>query len=315
MDENTVDFRDKNLLLKSILYSGLTGLIVGIFIFLYRLVAYQIMEISSHLYKFVVSSLNYGTIALFFLFLIFLSILMYFLVNNIEGISGGGIAQSEGVVRGQLSFEPVKTTLGVSFASLISFLGGLSLGPEGPSVYIGTLIGSVVNKLHKIKNSFLIRDIHTAGNSAGFVGIMGTPISGMIFSIEGTNEVYDKHLILAAVVGGLVASLIAYFISLILAVDFRFINFSTISIFKLEYFYVPILIGIFCGVGAKLFNLSLTKTITLFNSLKKKKYLNIILIVIAFVITGVFGLMYNGFVGNGHDLIFLVINQRYLWYL
>ena len=56
-------------------------------------------------------------------------------------LRGGGIPTSIGILRGQTPFRWLTSLVGMFGLSLISFVVGLPLGNEGPSVQIGTAVG------------------------------------------------------------------------------------------------------------------------------------------------------------------------------
>ena len=63
---------------------------------------------------------------------------------------------------------------------------GLSVGKEGPSVHVACCIGSVVALFFKTfsRSQGKMREVVTAASAAGVAVAFGSPIGGVLFSIE-----------------------------------------------------------------------------------------------------------------------------------
>ena len=68
--------------------------------------------------------------------------------------------------------------------SLLSFLMGVPLGNEGPSVQIGTAVGRGTTRIALRKRFAWDRYSMTGGACAGFAVATGAPISGILFAVE-----------------------------------------------------------------------------------------------------------------------------------
>ncbi|GAA5876173.1 hypothetical protein JCM1840_007058 [Sporobolomyces johnsonii] len=87
------------------------------------------------------------------------------------------------VIRGFLSFS----TMAVKGLTLpIAIASGLSVGKEGPSVHVASAIGNVVgSSFARFKRSRAkMREIVTAASAAGVAVAFGSPIGGVLFSLE-----------------------------------------------------------------------------------------------------------------------------------
>lgn len=93
-------------------------------------------------------------------------------------------------------------------AGVLTALGGLSLGPEGPSVQIGGMAGKGISRIFKESRTDELRLI-LAGSTVGITAAFNAPLAGVIFIIEEINHSFDKTLIFIA----LTASVVADFIS------------------------------------------------------------------------------------------------------
>ncbi|GAA6022759.1 hypothetical protein JCM10207_000406, partial [Rhodosporidiobolus poonsookiae] len=87
------------------------------------------------------------------------------------------------VINGYLSFR----TLSIKSLTLpIAVASGLSVGKEGPSVHIASAIGHVVaSRFARFKRSQAkMREIVTAASATGVAVAFGSPIGGVLFSLE-----------------------------------------------------------------------------------------------------------------------------------
>ncbi|GAA5938809.1 chloride channel protein [Sporobolomyces koalae] len=102
--------------------------------------------------------------------------------------AGSGISEIKCIlsgffIRGFLSFE----TMAVKALTLpIAIASGLSVGKEGPSVHVASAIGHVVaSSFSRFKRSQVkMREIVTAASAAGVAVAFGSPIGGVLFSLE-----------------------------------------------------------------------------------------------------------------------------------
>ncbi|KAK4702132.1 chloride channel 3/4/5, partial [Phenoliferia sp. Uapishka_3] len=87
------------------------------------------------------------------------------------------------VIKGFLSFS----TLAIKSVALpISIASGLSVGKEGPSVHVASSIGHVVASCFGrfSRSQAKMREIVTAASAAGVAVAFGSPIGGVLFSLE-----------------------------------------------------------------------------------------------------------------------------------
>lgn len=101
-------------------------------------------------------------------------------------VRGGGIPTAIAAVRGQTALRRWETPLGVFGLSLLSFVLGVPLGTEGPSVLIGASVGGIVVSLfaaHGARSGYVMG----GGASAGFAVATGAPLAGVLFGVEETH--------------------------------------------------------------------------------------------------------------------------------
>jgi len=73
----------------------------------------------------------------------------------------------------------------------LAIASGLSVGKEGPSVHYAVCTGNVISRLFdKYKrNAAKTREIHSACAAAGVAVAFGSPIGGVLFSLEASSIV------------------------------------------------------------------------------------------------------------------------------
>lgn len=148
------------------------------------------------------------------LFLLFWGILMFvsFLVGRMPLISGGGIPQTRGAINGRITYKHPFVELVSKFAGgILSVAAGLSLGREGPSVQIGSYIGSLVSRWTHILQGER-KQLLAAGAGAGLAAAFAAPLASSLIVIE-SIERFDAPktaitTLLAGVVAGAVAGLV-----------------------------------------------------------------------------------------------------------
>ena len=84
---------------------------------------------------------NVWTAVLWFLVLAALGMAVGLLVKWEPMISGSGIPQVSGEMKGYLDQNCIKVIAGKLAGGVLCILGGLSLGREGPSVQLGAMTG------------------------------------------------------------------------------------------------------------------------------------------------------------------------------
>ncbi|GMK56525.1 hypothetical protein CspeluHIS016_0303650 [Cutaneotrichosporon spelunceum] len=120
-------------------------------------------------------------------------------ISEIKCILGGFI------IKGYLGLE----TLILKAVTLPLAIGsGLALGKEGPSVHVACAVGNVVARLFpRYRDSQLkMREILTASSAAGVAVAFGSPIGGVLFSIEEMNQAFSTRTMWRSFLCALVAT-------------------------------------------------------------------------------------------------------------
>lgn len=148
------------------------------------------------------------------LFFVLWGILVFvaWLVKKMPLITGGGIPQTRGVINGRVSYKhPFIEMMAKFVGGVLALTSGLSLGREGPSVQIGSYVGSLVSKWARVLAGER-KQLLAAGAGAGLAAAFSAPLASSLLVIE-SIERFDAPktaitTLLAGVVAGGVASLI-----------------------------------------------------------------------------------------------------------
>ena len=131
------------------------------------------------------------------------------------GAEGGGISQVIAAIHGPRDkddsvmqyFFGLRIIIGKITMSLLGFLGGLSIGPEGPTVHLGAAIMAETRHFYPQRTQALERRLLLAGAAAGLSAAFNTPLAGVIFAIEELARNFETRtngtMITAAVFAGL----------------------------------------------------------------------------------------------------------------
>ncbi|GAA3896539.1 hypothetical protein GCM10022228_04210 [Halomonas cibimaris] len=97
------------------------------------------------------------------------------------------------------------------WVGLVSVLGGLSAGREGPAIHLGAAAASGLGQYMRLPHNSL-RVLVACGTAAGISASFNTPIAGVIFAMEVVMMEYTitgfMPVILASTVSGLIAQLV-----------------------------------------------------------------------------------------------------------
>ena len=130
------------------------------------------------------------------------------------GTQGSGIPQAiaalrsgEDRVRKQL-LSP-RIAAGKILMTLLGFLGGASIGREGPTIHVGAAVMYSMGRFTRFPPHYLRHGLIMAGGAAGIAAAFNTPIAGIIFAIEEMARFYEERatgmLLVAVIIAGIVA--------------------------------------------------------------------------------------------------------------
>ena len=154
----------------------------------------------------------------------------------------------------RLDLRPVPGRIAAAVATL--GLGG-AMGYEGPSIYLGASVGSALQR--RFSRQFSREDakvLLVAGAAAGVSAIFKAPATGLVFALEVPyQEDFARRMLLPAGI----ASAVSYVVFVALAGTSPLFAVSGAPPFDLRDLGGAVLLGVICGIGARLFTTALVR--------------------------------------------------------
>ncbi len=148
----------------------------------------------------------------------------------------------------------LRVIIGKIVVSLVAFLGGMTIGREGPTVHIGAAIMGETRRLYPRRSLVLERRLLIAGAAAGLSGAFNTPLAGVVFAIEELARDFETRtngiMITAVVFSGLT--------SLALAGNYFYFGHLNVTVPLTIGFVLPVIVAsLGCGLLGAAFNYGL----------------------------------------------------------
>ena len=288
-----------NLIIPAVVFAFVTGALTAITITLYKVCAKYVIGFSQACYGYLRTHLYFIPVIL--IVLVGISFLFSFLYKKIPNLKGGGIPTTIGILRGIITFKWLRNLLGVFITSLTTFLIGVPLGNEGPSVQMGTAIGRgsiYFAKKHRAWDRYTM----TGGACAGFAVATGAPVSGILFAIEEAHERISPMIVIVSSISVMVAYLISGVLAPVFNVSVLLFPKFEIATLSIAQVWIPLVVGVFSGLFAVIF-LKYYKILFSFFDKKLKKIPHSIKIFAVLSLTLIAGLFSFSFISTGHGLI------------
>lgn len=292
-------------------YGALTGILTAALVVLYKWCVVRVVEWSSIGYAYVRAHLWVLAIVLPALF--GLAALFAWAYKKMPNLRGGGIPTSVGVLRGLLTFRWLRNLIGVFVMSLCSFLIGVPLGNEGPSVQMGVSVGGGLLAPMGKRQKGWGRYAMTGGACVGFATATGAPISGILFAVEEAHERVSPVLLMVATVSVVFGRITSECLSPLLGVSQALFHVPSTLALGIGDLWLPILIGLAFGLFATLF-LKYHQYMRAFVQKTLKKVGNTYKIFAVFFLTVVLGLLSTSFVSTGHAFVESLFATRAVWW-
>ncbi len=140
---------------------------------------------------------------------------------------------------------------GKLIASFVTIASGGNMGLEGPAIYTGAILGdSLQNWLGRYFGREDRKMLLVAGASAGMAAIFKAPLTGVVFAMEAP---YKDSLAGRALVPALIASSASYVTFAALVGSEPLFGQSGFGRFGVRDILYAALLGLCCGIGARLF--------------------------------------------------------------
>ena len=309
MKNNYKILTDDNSRKVSIIFKSLlVGVAAGGVAVLYRLTLTYAEDFAFMMYGLLRNNLLF--VPLILVSLCIMGYFVGFLISKDKMISGSGIPQLEGILKGHFrKRESWLHTLCLKFlGGAIAIAGGLSLGREGPSIQIGACVAEGIG--NKIGTSRLERKILMAsGASAGLAAAFNAPLAGVIFALEEIFK-YFSPVILLSIMSAAVA---ADFVSKQVFGIAPIFNFQVTEAIPLNSYWLLIILGIFLGGMGAFYNYALLRVQKLYTTVK---FLNArTKVIVPFVLAGILGLTFPIVLGGGHRIIEELTPENGIWFL
>ena len=208
--------------------------------------------------------------------------------------AGSGIPQVYAEVKGHMEANWVKILFSKMVSGVLTALGGLSLGPEGPSVQIGGMAGKGVARLFKGSKTDELRLI-LVGSAVGITAAFNAPLAGVLFVLEEINHGFDKTLVFIA----LVSAIVSDFISKVIFGQSTALTFPIHNI-PLGNYWLLLVLGVLIGLLGYVYNIGMIKSSDFVNQLKIPSWLKFVLV---FMVSGVVALLIPEISDGGHFMM------------
>lgn len=268
------------------------GALTGILIVLFRLGVQKMWGVTEQIFNYAHNSVFFVLILIFILF--FISLAIAYLLRLEPMISGSGIPQAKADAAGDLSMTWWKVIFGKFVGCMLALGAGLSLGREGPSVQLGSMVGkgfSRVTRRIRSEERFLM----TCGAGAGLTAAFNAPIAGAIFCLEEMNRTFSEKTLLTAMASTVTADFVASYVFGLKPI----FSLKVGQTMPLKYYWMIIVLGLILGVFGAFFN----KCLDMFQNFYKKSYISKFGMGIPFILVFVLGFVYPDSIGSGGQLV------------
>ena len=302
--------RDK--LLPYFVFPTAVGIVTGILIFIFKVVSSFVIHKSESVYAFVRENPIY--LPLLLLGTALIGLVAGVFLKYAKECRGGGIPTAVATIRGLLPLRWVQGLFGLFFSSMLTYLAGVPLGNEGPSVQMGTAAGKGMSSTFGKKNRAWERYNMTGGAAAGFAIATGSPMSAIVFALEELHRRFSPPVFIVAAVSVISGKVTSDALSSVFGIDTTFLDLAINKVLPLRFVWVAVLIGIVCGLSANL--LTRFYRVVKRSADKSAGKLNYVTkITVIFAVVGLLGFMSADFVGSGHTLIENILHRHTVWYM
>ncbi len=302
----------KNILLPCLVFSFVTGITTGCVIFLFKIASKYVFDLSANTYQYVQENPVWLPVLLLGAALI--GLLAAWILKRTKNCRGGGIPSSVAILRGLIEFRWLKSIFYLFVSSLLTFLGGIPLGNEGPSVQMGTAIGKGTVRIFAKKQKAWDRYVMTGGACGGFACATGAPLTGILFAFEEAHRKFSPMLFMTAAMTVTVATAIMRVLCEIGGISPYMFDLKINLVLPLSYLWLAVFVGILCGLVAVLFT-KLYAAIGKLLTQRLQKLSFTLKIVVTFLLVALCGFACKGAIGSGHDIIHELIYGHGVWYL
>ena len=298
-------------LIPYIVFPMMTGILTGFTIFLFKICSSSVMHFSEKVYAFVRE--NPIHLPLLILGAATIGMIAGVILKFAGECKGGGIPSAVASIRGLLPMHWIQGGFILFGSSLLTYLAGVPLGNEGPSVQMGAAVGAGNARLFKKKRWEMERYLMTGGACSGFAIATGAPLAGIVFALEEAHKRFSTAIFMVTSISVLFGAVTYRYLCFFFHINTAFFELSIMNNLPARYLWATILIGAACGICSILFT-KLYRAVDKFFKVKGKKIPFIVKLIIIFAVTAFFGFLSANFVGSGHSLIEAILHGKTVWY-
>ncbi len=302
----------KHTVVPCFLLSGIAGILTGALVFLFKLAFSAVSALSGRIYSAVRADLRllpFLILGASFIGAVSASILKY-----ARDCRGGGIPTAVASIRALIPMRWVQGVFVMFASAMITYLGGVPLGNEGPSVQMGTAVGKGTTVLFGKKNHAWQRYAMTGGAAAGFASATCAPLTGILFALEEVHRRFSPMILMASATAVLSAVVTQDALAEIFSVDVSMFSFEFGAKLSLAQLPMMIILGLLSAVVVMAFTVFYKHIHKVVSRISKRISLFIIIISI-FVLTAAIGFASPDFIGSGHSLIHKIFEREGIWYM
>ena len=296
-----------------VLFPAIVGVLTGALIFLFKITSSKVMHLSESIYAAVRENPKY--LPLLILGVTAVGLIASFLLKYAKECRGGGIPTAIASIRGLIPMQWLQGLFGLFLSSMFTYIAGVPLGNEGPSVQMGAAVGKATSDIGIRKNKRAWeRYMMTGGACSGFAIATGAPISGIIFALEEAHRRFSPAIFMVASISVLTGSITQRALSTAFNVSTSLFNLTIDNILPLKSIWISAIIGVVCGLCAILFThmYNVVRSVSERSKIKLPFMLKMTLI---FTTVAIFGFISADFIGSGHSLIDKILERESIWYV
>ncbi|MBR6650594.1 MAG: chloride channel protein [Clostridia bacterium] len=301
---NKVNSKFINLFFPTVVLGAITGIITSLIVNIYKFLAKHIIHFTEYTYEhFFEKMWMFPIVLVLFLLTAWIMSKVY---KKYPNIKGGGIPTAIASLRGIINLKWIENLFGVFTFSLTSFLFGVPLGNEGPSVQMGCAVGAGVSRLWQNKKKEKNRKAWerysmTGGACAGFSVATGAPISGFVFAIEEAHRRISPMILISAATSVIFAGLTTEIVAPLLNISASLFPLIKMPKLTIRDVFIPAFVAMVLGLFAVLF-LKLYSLLDKIYNIKFKRIPHYFKIFIVFFVSLVCGIISLDFISTGHEL-------------
>ena len=302
----------KNILFPCLGLSLITGSFTGALIFLFKLACNAVISLSDRIYDAVRANPIY--LPLLLLGALVIGLLASLILKLEPSGRGGGIPTAIAILRGLITFRWLRNLLAVFSSAILTYLCAIPLGTEGPSVQMGTAVGSGTVRLLAKNNRAWDRYIMTGGACTGFASATGAPLTGIFFAFEEAHRRFSPMIFMASATAVFSGYAVSTLLCKLANIHSKLFELQINTALPLKYIWTAVLVGVVAGVMGIVFS-KLFRFIDAHIDRISEHVSIFVRIPVVFVATALIGFASKNLIGSGHALIESILEGHGVWYL